>query len=106
MATYTRRLAAAAPGAAGDAILLTVPATGTYVVRDVSAVHFSLARVDALFQLYIAGAAQVTIASHMALTAYEVFRWDGRQVLLPGELLVANMSAAPWSVVVTGYVFD
>lgn len=100
---YTVPLGRAIASSAGTTSFYTAPATGTIVVRDITASAIGSGS-NAVVQLFDSSGSHALIAVASS-TAYTVYQWKGRQVLLPGDQLRLRLvdSLATWSVVATGY---
>lgn len=105
---YTRRLAIAEFGDTGVYhTLYVVPAAPTTVVlRDIMLTNSSA----------LEGYVYLTVSAPLRLPPATLFIWHSigpatihaelRQELLPGERLVITSSVQPYSVALTGYIFD
>lgn len=102
MTTYSTQLFSGELSAAAN--VYVAPSSNTIVVRDVELWNAGSAAADIAVNLmspsgsYVAG-----IITAKAVPANGTAQWDGRVVMLPGQMLFANATGWPIGIVISGY---
>jgi len=88
-------------GGATDGLGATCPENVRWVVRDAQLYYDGASGADQ-YNLSVVGIGPIMYGTATADKA-EIFEWQGRQVVNPGEELYFSSSTANWYVLVSGY---
>lgn len=100
---YSERIFGGALGLA-DTALYTVPAGGTVVLRDVEAYNYSAAVASLSLSVLVSGinnhCLQLPLPAPIQST-----QWQGRIVLMAGDVLQGHVTTVQNFIYISGYVF-
>jgi len=96
---YSKRFAEGVQAGGILANLFTVPANRTYVLRDMSFTPLDAPPI--IYQVKVGG---VTIDARYSITTYVPIHWEGRVVLVAGDVLALGTGGVlGWEYIINGY---
>lgn len=101
MTTYSTQLFSGQ--LSGGAGVYTAPPSGTIVVRDIELWNNTSSAVDIAVNVTVSGLYVAGIITAKAVPPNGTAQWEGRAVLLPGQVLFANATGFPIGVLISGY---
>jgi len=99
---FTRRFGKVSANTAASWLIFEANDQYVWIVRDV-VIHNASSTAATLAVFIQAGLIGYTLLQEESVASGLTLHWEGRQEILPGELLMGYANVAPWDAIATGY---